>query len=71
MDGQGGWDSVASDLVEADLALESAKKLNPRLELPLLEEVVEELREVTANFTRPAFIRATKPPRRQRPHLFR
>ncbi|QAY75405.1 hypothetical protein [Sphingosinicella sp. BN140058] len=50
------WLLVATLLVEADEALERAKQSNPAVELPLLDEVVEELRDATENFTKPDIV---------------
>jgi hypothetical protein len=64
------WGLAATLIVEADDALKRAQEQDPAITLPLLDKVVEELRDVTSNFTKPAFLRATKPERRQRPNLF-
>lgn len=64
------WGLVATLIVEADEALGHAQVYDPSITLPLLETVLEELRDVTSNFTNAAFIRATKPERRQKPSLF-
>src|SRR5687768_2134912 len=64
------WGLVASLIVKADEALRRAQEHDPSIKLPLLETVLEGLRDVTSNFTNPAFIRATKPSRRQKPNLF-
>ena len=61
---------VATLLVEADAELKAAQEDDPSVALPLLAEVVEELRDATSNFTKPEFCRATKPARRQNPRLF-
>lgn len=64
------WSLVASLIVEADDALKRAQELDVSITLPLLDTVVEELRDVTSNFTSAAFLSATKPERRQKPSLF-
>lgn len=64
------WGLVASLLIEADDALKRAQQLDEAVTLPLLAEVLNELQDVTANFTSPAFLRATRPARRQNPTLF-
>ena len=65
-----GWCLVATLMVEADDFRRVAQQRNPNYALPLLDEVVKELRAATSNFTKPDFIRAAKSPRRQRPALF-
>jgi hypothetical protein len=64
------WGLVASLLVSADTALAAARTLDPNATLQVFDDAVEELRDASSNFTKPAFIAATKPPRRQRPALF-
>jgi hypothetical protein len=64
------WLLVATLIVEADDALMVAQKSDPSARLPLLDEVVEELREATSNFTKAEFASAAKAPRRQKPNLF-
>lgn len=64
------WSLMASLIVEADDALKRAQEHDASTTLPFLDAVVEELRDVTSNFTSPAFLRATKPERRQKPALF-
>jgi len=64
------WLLVATLVVQADKAFETAKQSNPAVELPVLDAIVEELRGATDNFTDPDSVRATKPARRQRPALF-
>jgi hypothetical protein len=69
-DGAEEWLLVTTIIGEADLALQEARGSNPTVELPLLDAVVAELYEMTAGFTDPEFLRATKPARRQNPRLF-
>jgi hypothetical protein len=64
------WLLVATLIVEADDALRIARESEPSAQLPLLDEVVEELREATSNFTKAEFVSAAKAPRRQKPSLF-
>jgi hypothetical protein len=64
------WGLVATLILEADEALGRAQDHDPSITLPLLETVLEELRDVTSDFTSPAFVKATKPERRQKPRLF-
>ena len=64
------WGLVAALLVEADEAFSRAQELNPSITLPLLDAVLEELRDITSDFTKPDFIKATRAARRQRPSLF-
>jgi len=64
------WLLLATLIVEADDALKTAQRHDPTIHLPILGAVVEELREVTSNFSRPDFLAATKPARRQNPILF-
>jgi hypothetical protein len=64
------WGLVAALLVDSDEALERAREHDASVRLPLLPIVIEELRDVTSNFTKPAFLAATKSARRQRPSLF-
>jgi hypothetical protein len=64
------WGLVATLIVEADNALTRARQQDQSLALPLLDLVLEELRDVSGNFTSAAFLRATRPERRQNPSLF-
>ena len=64
------WGLIATLIVEADEALRRAQQHDPSITLPLLETVLEELRDVTCNFTSPAFVNAAKLSRRQKPRLF-
>ncbi len=64
------WGLVATLVVEADRALARAQEHDRLITLPLLELVLEELRDVTSNFTNSAFLKATKPERRQKRSLF-
>jgi hypothetical protein len=64
------WGLIASLIVEAANEIERAQADDPTIRLPLLDTVVEELRDVTAKFTSAAFLAATKPARRQQPGLF-
>lgn len=64
------WGVVTSRIVGAAEALRSARKLDPTVALPLLDEAIEELRDISANFTRPEFLDSTRASRRQSPELF-
>jgi len=64
------WGLVATLIVEADDALKRAQADDPTIQLPLLDTVIEELRDATSNFTSATFLAATKPERRQQPSLF-
>jgi hypothetical protein len=61
---------VAALLVEADESLRRAQELDHSVTLPLLDAVLEELGDITSDFTRPDFIKATRAARRQSPSLF-
>ena len=65
------WLHLASIAGEADLAVQEERRRNPTFELPLLETVVAELRQATANFTDLEFLRSTGPARRRNPKLFK
>ena len=65
------WLALACSIVDADKFLQQAQELDPSIRLPLLEAVLEELRDVTANFTRPDFLSATGGIRRDHPKLFK
>ncbi|HEX8535035.1 MAG TPA: hypothetical protein VF662_12780 [Allosphingosinicella sp.] len=64
------WLLLATLVGEADLAFQAAKRRNPYLTFPLLDDVVEEFREMTAGFTDPVFLRATGAARRRNRALF-
>ena len=67
---QGGWDLITSLIGEADLAFREASRRNPNLQLPLLDEAVAQLYEMTGGFTDPEFLRSTGPARRRNRQLF-
>jgi len=64
------WLLVATLVVEAHGALKNAQDADPAVCLPILDTVVEEFREATANFSDADFLRATKSARRHNPSLF-
>jgi len=64
------WGVVIDRIVGAAEALQAARELDPTVELPLLEEAIEELRDITANFTKAEFLDSTRAHRRHRPELF-
>lgn len=64
------WLLVATLVVEADGALKNAQDADPSVCLPILDTVIEELREATSNFSDAGFLRATKSARRHNPSLF-
>ena len=66
-----GWGLVAALLVEADLAIAEARQDDETLQLPLLDEMIALLRDMTQDFTDRDFLRATRAARRQRPALFK
>ena len=65
------WSYLATIAGEADLTLQQERGRNPTFELPLLETVVAELREASANFTDREFLRSTRGERRRYPKLFK
>jgi hypothetical protein len=65
------WALLASLIVEADLAFQEARRDDPALEWPLLEAAVQDLRDATSGFTKPAFLRASRAARRRNPMLFK
>ena len=67
---QGGWDLITCLIGEADLAFREANRRNPNLRLPLLDEAVAQLYEMTGGFTDPEFLRSTGPERRRNRKLF-
>jgi hypothetical protein len=69
-DGSEEWLLVATLICEADLIFQEARRRNPTLTFPLLDEVVAELYEMTAGFTDPAFVRSTSAARRRNKSLF-
>jgi len=64
------WLLVATLVVEAHGALKNAQDADPAVCLPILDTVIEELREATANFADADFLRATRSARRHKPSLF-
>jgi len=64
------WLLLATLVGEADLLVREEQRVNPAVEVPLLNEVVGELREATANFTEPRFLRASRAARRKNQELF-
>lgn len=64
------WLAVATLVVEADGALKKAQDTDPTVCLPILDNVVEEMREATSNFSDAGFLRATRSARRHNPSLF-
>jgi hypothetical protein len=64
------WGLVVSLIVEADDALMRARAYESSITLPLLETILDELRDVTSNFTNAAFLEASKSARRQKTGLF-
>ncbi len=64
------WSLAATLLIEADDALQAARSLDPSAQSPLFDEVLEDLRDTTSNFTNAEFLKATRPERRQKPALF-
>ena len=64
------WGLIVAHLAAADEALLAARKLDPTIDMPLLNEAIEELVEITANFTRSDFLNSTRAARRNRPGLF-
>ena len=63
------WGLLATLIGEADLAIRQGPLASPILKL-LLEEVVEDFRDVTRDFTNPAFVRASRAARRRNKGLF-
>jgi hypothetical protein len=61
---------VATLVVEAHGALKNARDTDATVCLPILDTVIEELREATANFADADFLRATRSARRHNPSLF-
>ena len=73
LEGPGGYNSdewllLATLVGEADLVLHEANK--PATLTALLDQVVEEFRSATSNFTDVEFLKSTKPARRRNPRLF-
>jgi hypothetical protein len=64
------WLLVATLVIEAYGALKNARDADPVVRLPILDTVIEELREATANFSDADFLRATRSARRHNPSLF-
>ena len=63
------WMLLATIIGEADVSIRAASSGSPELR-NLLQEVVTEFREVTNDFTDPAFIRSTRAARRRNRELF-
>jgi hypothetical protein len=61
------WLLIATLLSEADESLRRSEVSQN----PALNDVLDELRDLTRNFTLPAFDQAARPVRRRYPHLFR
>lgn len=64
------WMLLATLVGEADLIVREEQQNDPAIRVPLLEIAVAELREVTAGFTDPTFLRSTGAARRRNPQLF-
>ena len=64
------WLLAVTDIVSADEHLRRAREIDPTASLPLLDQVLEDLRDLTDNFTKPEFFAATKAGRRGNPKLF-
>jgi hypothetical protein len=63
------WMLLATLVGEADLAIRQDPLATPTLTV-LLEEVIAELREVTNDFTDPAFLSGSRAARRRNKNLF-
>ncbi len=63
------WMLLATLVGEADLAIRQDALASPSLKM-LLEEVVADFRDVTSNFTDPAFLRGSRAARRRNKELF-
>jgi hypothetical protein len=61
------WLIIATLPSEADESLKKSELSRHSA----LSDVLDELRDLTRNFTLPAFVQATRPVRRRYPHLFR
>jgi hypothetical protein len=64
------WVLLATLVGEADHVVREEQRWNPQLQLPLLDEVIDDFRELTADFTNAAFLSATRAARRRNPPLF-
>ena len=64
------WMLLATLVGEADLTVREEREANPALDIPLLDEVIADLREVTRDFTDSAFLSSTGAARRHNPQLF-
>jgi len=64
------WLLIATLVGEADLVIEEERRSNPALEVPMLDEVVSDFKEITSDFTDPAFLNATGAARRRNLSLF-
>ena len=59
------WMLLSTLVGEADLIVREEQRANADLRVPLLQEVVKEFREITANFTDSTFLRASRAARRR------
>ena len=63
------WLLVATLIAEADLSLRARHPVDQSL-MPFLERAIDDLREVTRDFTDREFVRSTRAARRRNPTLF-
>ncbi len=64
------WMLVATLVGEADLVAREEQQRNPTSHMPLLEQAVTELREITGGFTDKEFLMSTGAARRRNTRLF-
>jgi len=64
------WLLLATIIAEAGLVAQKQQRQDPTFRMPLLEQAVEELRDMTRGFTDRAFLQSTRSARRRNPALF-
>lgn len=64
------WSLLASLIAEAGLIVSDERRRDPSFQSFLLDQAVEELRDMTRGFTDPGFLKATRAARRRNPGLF-
>jgi len=64
------WPMLVLCVGEADSIVRDARRRNPTLQIPAVEQAIAELYEITSGFTDPSFLRYTRAARRRYRVLF-
>lgn len=65
------WLLLATLVGGADLMVRQGRQDDPGLQMPLLDEVVRDFQDLSAGFTDPVFLSASRAARQRNPELFR